>query len=374
MDSDFASDLLQALGTHVVAVRGDQPTAATPVGVLFVAPRESMDSGSVYLCDASGAETLADTAVPANVIIVFGADVADDLAVRAGGHGLTVSTDLDIPALHNIVVRAIAASRSGDRARREREALIERVLDAPGRVIDGSAEALFGGPADTFDLIVAGDGSARPQPPSPTLASQLASLLPDATVVRRPSAVVIVNPRASRHTPIPPPVRAAIEAALAADNVFAAVSTFRLENSAIARAHELATLLLTISARRPRMRQRTRLLTQEDSGIFLVLELYAAEYARRFGGSTPLALAHPGILVLLEYDRVHRSDLRETLFMYLTLDRSLSLTAERMHTHRNTVYNKVKKVRELIGVNLDDYRVRDSLLFSNLMVSYFTEP
>lgn len=52
---------------------------------------------------------------------------------------------------------------------------------------------------------------------------------------------------------------------------------------------------------------------------------------------------------LLEHDRRHGSNYKETLFRYLLHDGSLQAVADEMYTHRNTVNYRMGRIRELLG-------------------------
>ncbi len=55
---------------------------------------------------------------------------------------------------------------------------------------------------------------------------------------------------------------------------------------------------------------------------------------------------------VLEYDKKHDSNYKETLFRYLLHNGSLQAVADEMYTHRNTVNYRMGRIRELLGCNL----------------------
>jgi DNA-binding PucR family transcriptional regulator len=57
---------------------------------------------------------------------------------------------------------------------------------------------------------------------------------------------------------------------------------------------------------------------------------------------------------LREYDRLHGAQLVQTLAAYFAAGRSLSATAERLHTHRNTVLYRLHRIEELTKAKLRD--------------------
>ena len=54
------------------------------------------------------------------------------------------------------------------------------------------------------------------------------------------------------------------------------------------------------------------------------------------------------------YDRAHGAQLVETLDAYFAAGRSLSAAAQRLHTHRNTVLYRLRRIEALAQVKLRD--------------------
>lgn len=60
------------------------------------------------------------------------------------------------------------------------------------------------------------------------------------------------------------------------------------------------------------------------------------------------------IKVLDDYDKTHQSDLLYSLERYIENKFNLSKTAEEIHVHRNTLINKMEKIKEVLGRDLDN--------------------
>lgn len=73
---------------------------------------------------------------------------------------------------------------------------------------------------------------------------------------------------------------------------------------------------------------------------------------------------HPKMQFLLDYDKQHHSELAYTLYMYLTHERNLVVTADAMDMHRTSLVYRFKKIYALIGDDFDDYRERMYLILS----------
>jgi sugar diacid utilization regulator len=63
---------------------------------------------------------------------------------------------------------------------------------------------------------------------------------------------------------------------------------------------------------------------------------------------------HQGVMLLREYDREHHSDLCETLFLYLSCNKGVTMVSERLGIHKNTVNNRLNRIADMTGFNLGD--------------------
>ncbi|MDR3599489.1 MAG: PucR family transcriptional regulator [Desulfosporosinus sp.] len=83
-----------------------------------------------------------------------------------------------------------------------------------------------------------------------------------------------------------------------------------------------------------------------------------------------LYLQHLGKLE--KYDRDHDSDYINTLHIYLLSDCSLLDTASRLHTHRNTIVYRIRKIKEILNIELDDSTKKFNLLMAFYIKEYFS--
>ncbi|MDF2803404.1 MAG: putative transcriptional regulator [Anaerocolumna sp.] len=103
----------------------------------------------------------------------------------------------------------------------------------------------------------------------------------------------------------------------------------------------------------------------DDLGIFQVL----------FCASDPDILRDiykQNLGVLEEFDMLHQSDYLNTLRVFLLSDCNLLETSGRMHTHRNTVIYRIKKIKELLHTELDNSKVKFDLLMAYYIKEYFS--
>lgn len=71
-------------------------------------------------------------------------------------------------------------------------------------------------------------------------------------------------------------------------------------------------------------------------------------------GIAPKLLVHPAIPRLIEHDRIHESELSETLRVFLEKRQNVTQAAEALFIHRTTLFRRLNQVKELTGLNLED--------------------
>ena len=67
---------------------------------------------------------------------------------------------------------------------------------------------------------------------------------------------------------------------------------------------------------------------------------------------------------LIDYDAANSSDLCSTLRSYLMNDGSVRDTADELFVHRNTINYKIKKIEELLGIEMSSLRARTELMIA----------
>lgn len=75
-------------------------------------------------------------------------------------------------------------------------------------------------------------------------------------------------------------------------------------------------------------------------------------------------LYHPAIDVLGKYDILNGGGFERTLYVYLRNDMNLAETAQRLNIHRNTLKYRLKRIRELTGLDFKDRGDREYLMLS----------
>ena len=79
-------------------------------------------------------------------------------------------------------------------------------------------------------------------------------------------------------------------------------------------------------------------------------------------------LIDPRVRLLSAYDREHDSELCLTLYTYLCCHHSLQTTCEKLFTHKNTVLYRLRKIRDDMGIDIDEPEEILSLVLSCAIV------
>lgn len=73
---------------------------------------------------------------------------------------------------------------------------------------------------------------------------------------------------------------------------------------------------------------------------------------------------HPAIEQLEVYDSENSTELVETLYCFLRMERNYGHTAKKMFVHRNTIQYRIEKIKELTELDLEDVQIRMHVLLS----------
>lgn len=80
---------------------------------------------------------------------------------------------------------------------------------------------------------------------------------------------------------------------------------------------------------------------------------------------------HSAIFILATYDRLHGTSLLDTLHAFLFCHHSTAEASAKLFIHRNTMNNRMEKITELTGVDLQDAEATFHLMFSFHILEYY---
>lgn len=104
-----------------------------------------------------------------------------------------------------------------------------------------------------------------------------------------------------------------------------------------------------------------------------LFEDHALSYFMHYGSSRlpPRHLCHPALVHLYRYDRENGTDLLKTLEAYVGNNCNAVTAANKLFIHRNTFYQRMSKIQELLNLDLEDQDVRLYLQLSTYLISMY---
>lgn len=82
---------------------------------------------------------------------------------------------------------------------------------------------------------------------------------------------------------------------------------------------------------------------------------------------------HPCIISLLKYDQENKTELLKTLAIYLEYKNNIEIALEKLYIHRSTLFYRIKKIKELCELNLEQTEEIADLFFSIKILAAFGE-
>lgn len=133
----------------------------------------------------------------------------------------------------------------------------------------------------------------------------------------------------------------------------------------------LAAETLTLSRKLESEHPYSNIFLYDDYSIYYILDLCVREYQRVHGHEDIIYLIRYDVIALYRYDKKNNTDLLDTLFCYLLSGRDINKTAQQQFLHRNSVLNRLRRIREITDLDLDDGRTQFSLILSCYIVQYY---
>jgi len=100
---------------------------------------------------------------------------------------------------------------------------------------------------------------------------------------------------------------------------------------------------------------------------------YALRYFMHYGFSRIPAyhLCYPGLVQLYLYDRENNTELLPTLKTYVDCRCRAAPTAQKLYIHRNTFYQRMSKIHEILDLDLEDRDTRLYIQISNYIMEMY---
>lgn len=104
-----------------------------------------------------------------------------------------------------------------------------------------------------------------------------------------------------------------------------------------------------------------------------MFEDVALRYFMHYGASRipPRHLCHPVLVELFRYDEANGTDLLHTMEAYVNNNCNAVTAANQLFIHRNTFYQRMNKIQELMDVDLENQEVRLYLQLSSYLIAMY---
>ncbi len=108
-------------------------------------------------------------------------------------------------------------------------------------------------------------------------------------------------------------------------------------------------------ARRMSFRPKvSRVFTYKELNLLFLVHLGSQRFKQRLETNNTMFLAHPDAVKLYYHDIEENDDLLDVLTVYLCAAQNVTEASKLLFRHRNTIHNKINRIKELIGLNMDD--------------------
>ncbi|MGI6255757.1 MAG: PucR family transcriptional regulator [Acutalibacter sp.] len=270
----------------------------------------------------------------------------------------TVFSRLSLGALFNRVSTLLESAQT-DPLHAWKQVLGRRVVD-PGEI----RERLFGGDEGTYvQLLLLRRGDQGPLPQG--LARQAAQWFPGDLVIPDEREIAVL--RQHREQLFTFPLPEGMEEGLRVQGCVAGIGNATRDCSMLRTICQMLRHMLRL---RQRLGREDVLCQLDQYQMMIVIDYCVQEYVQRNGHQDICYLAHPALVHLARYDLRRGTNLRQVLYQYLLFGGNIQRTAAALYMHRNTVQNKLKKIGEMVSLDLSDGLLCQRLLLSCQLLEY----
>lgn len=200
----------------------------------------------------------------------------------------------------------------------------------------------------------------------------LKNFFPDSQITLYLGTIVILNWEAERNynLSLSPEIAVQLEELLKKYNSYICVGWGTRDMSWLPALYNFSHKVLYLHYQIEDKYQESRIIHYGNYCPMLITDL-CVQHARTEGSTkSVMLLCHPAVINLYRYDLKHKTNLENTLFHYLINHHSLEQTAASLFMHRNTVVNKLRKIKELVSMDLTAPENQPHLIFSHYVLHY----
>lgn len=110
---------------------------------------------------------------------------------------------------------------------------------------------------------------------------------------------------------------------------------------------------------------------REDVNIEFYDQVYLDHTAQLCAKNADIRMiCSPKLLKLIEYDKNNKTTFTESLKLYFECGRSVVAAADELHVHRNTMLYHLKRIEQLVGINVNDSKLMLEIELSFAFINY----
>ncbi len=160
---------------------------------------------------------------------------------------------------------------------------------------------------------------------------------------------------------------------LKANNLYAAISYPCQRPELLYLIYKTTSLALAVGLKTKYSPQISRIFPYKDLNMLFVVHLGAQRFKQKLGTNNIMYLAHPDAVKIYYHDLDENDNFLEILTVYLRTGQSITESSKLLYMHRNTVHNKISKIKELIHLDLENGSDCYLLLMSCMLLQYQKE-
>ncbi len=157
---------------------------------------------------------------------------------------------------------------------------------------------------------------------------------------------------------------------LKSNHLYAAISYPCPRPDVLYQTCKVTSMALSVALRMSYVPEISRVYTYKELNLIYLVHLGSQRFRQRMGTNNLMYLTHPDSVKIYYHDIGENDNLLDILVVYLSTAQNITEAAKRLYMHRNTLHNKINKIKELIKLDLTDGYNCSLMLLSCTLLQY----